>query len=77
MVPDLVLVLFSDYNRELHGEIQGVLTKCLPEDLFMMTDAEIIQDARINPTYYLVHDTPEHLTFPKTNKIKGGVCFYE
>ena len=77
MVPDLVLVLFSDYNRELHGEIQGVLTKCLPEDLFMMTDAEIIQDARITPTYYLVGPAPEIFTHPASHKIKGSVTFYE
>ena len=73
MVPDLVLVLFSDYNRELHGEIQGILTT--KWDIVSRMEKDTL-DARIS-TYVLIEDIPEIPTYPATLKIKGGVTFYE
>jgi hypothetical protein len=70
MFPDLVLVLFADYNPEIHGEIQGVLTT---KKDFLSRDSK---EAAL-PTYVLINAEPEHLMNPKTVKIKGEVAFYE
>lgn len=73
MVPDLVLVLFSDYNEELHGEIQGVLTTKL--DCVSRMDNNTFN--ALMPTYVLVGRAPGIFTHPASHKIKGGVTFYE